>query len=213
MVAHLLDRQRVLASYLDGIAVISELSRGFAAADWKAPTPCTEWLASDLVAHLRCVADDYHELLDDGPGNRLARLMAPTPPPDKLARHLARQNAAELAALPSVEPPAHVWAFVRSARRHARRLPTVWDEPCFTYGGRSCTVGDHAGVACIEWHVHAWDLAYAIGKSYRPADPEALASSWRSGMPHLPIGDGDPWLAVLTASGRAAVRTAKGTGV
>jgi hypothetical protein len=53
----------------------------------------------DLAGHLRCVADDYHEYLDDAPGSRLARLMAANAPADSLIRKLARQNAAELAAL------------------------------------------------------------------------------------------------------------------
>ena len=36
------------------------------------------------------------------------------------------------------------------------------------------TVGLHAGVAAAEWHLHAWDLATAAGKSHRPSDPHTL---------------------------------------
>ena len=45
-----------------------------------------------------------------------------------------------------------------------------------------------AGAACAEWHLHAWDLARAQGKDYRPANPEILLRGWLSGMPQLPAG-------------------------
>jgi hypothetical protein len=50
------------------------------------------------------------------------------------------------------------------------------------------TVGGMAGAACAEWHLHAWDLARALGKDYFPADPDILAAGWQAGMPHLPLG-------------------------
>jgi hypothetical protein len=65
------------------------------------------------------------------------------------------------------------------------------------------TVAGMAGAACVEWHVHAWDLASALGVSYRPADPEAVLAAWLAGIPQLPLhADEDPWLAVLRSSGR-----------
>ena len=45
-----------------------------------------------------------------------------------------------------------------------------------------------AGAACAEWHLHAWDLAWAMGKVYSPADPDILVAGWRVGMPHIPLG-------------------------
>jgi hypothetical protein len=64
-----------------------------------------------------------------------------------------------------------------------------------------------AGAACVEWHLHAWDLARALGKDYRPADPEIVLAGWRAGLPQLPpgrqAGDADPWLTLLGASGRS----------
>ena len=68
--------QGVLAAYRDGVTVICELAAQFPDATWFAATPCGEWRAIDLAGHLRCVADDYHEYLDDAPASRLARLMA-----------------------------------------------------------------------------------------------------------------------------------------
>jgi mycothiol maleylpyruvate isomerase-like protein len=48
--------------YHAGVTVIRELASQFTdETAWGAPTPCPEWRAGDLAAHLRCVADDYHE--------------------------------------------------------------------------------------------------------------------------------------------------------
>src|SRR6266568_4341054 len=93
------SRAGVLAAYRDGVTVICELAAQFSDATWLAATPCAEWRAVDLAGHLRCVADDYHEYLDDAPSSRLARLMAANAPADSLIRKLARQNAAEVGAL------------------------------------------------------------------------------------------------------------------
>src|SRR6476646_11100516 len=104
------SRAGVLAAYRDGIMVICELAAQFSDANWLAATPCADWRAVDLAGHLRCVADDYHEYLDDAPLSRLSRLMDTGVHPDTLARKLARQNAAELAALPDGTGPEHIAA-------------------------------------------------------------------------------------------------------
>src|SRR3984885_5087776 len=104
-------RAGILAAYRDGVTVICELAAQFTDATWLAPTPCAEWRAVDLAGHLRCVADDYHEYLDDAPVSRLARLMATGADSGKLGRKLARQNAAELAALPDAPGPEHIAEF------------------------------------------------------------------------------------------------------
>lgn len=218
-----------VAAYQAGIMIICELSVALTDGAWQAPTPCPEWRAVDLAAHLRCVADDYHEYLDDAPFSRLARLMASSAAPQSLARKLARQNAAELATLPDSTGPEHIAAFAASARWYARRVPGIWDMPHHRYGGTVVTVGGMLGAACAEWHLHAWDLAQSQDKDYRPADSEILAAGWRAGMPHLPLeaamplttcgtasrsgpakagstrvaeADGDCWRALLRASGR-----------
>ena len=190
-------------AYYDGIRAIMEIAAQFTSATWNAPTTCPEWLAADLAGHLRCVADDYHEYLDDAPVSRLARLMATGAHQQSIARKLARQNAAELAALPEVPPEAHITAFARSATRYAARLGPLLRLPHHSYRGRVISVAGMAGVACVEWHVHAWDLASALGIIYRPADPEAVLVAWLSGIPQLPLrSDEDPWVAVLRSSGR-----------
>jgi uncharacterized protein (TIGR03083 family) len=177
-----------LAAFHDGVTVVCELAALFPDDGWAAPTPCPEWRAGDLAGHLRCVADDLNEYLDDAPASRLARLMATAADPARLARKLARQNAAELAALAEGRGPEHIAAFAASARAYARRIPGVWDLPHHRYRDTVVTVGDMAGAACVEWHLHAWDLARALGKDYCPASPNVLAAGWRAGLPHLPLG-------------------------
>ncbi len=175
-----------LAAFHDGVTLICEISAQFGDAGWIAPSPCPEWRAIDLAGHLRCVADDFHEYLDDAPASRLARLMARGVHPSTLARKLARQNAAELAALPDASGPEHIAAFASSARAYAQRLLPVWDLPHHQYRDVLVTVGGMAGAACAEWHLHAWDLAQTQGKDYRPADPDMLLRGWIAGMPQLP---------------------------
>ncbi|MEP7024615.1 MAG: maleylpyruvate isomerase N-terminal domain-containing protein [Actinomycetota bacterium] len=201
----------VLAAYYDAVIIICELAAQFSDEAWNEPTPCADWRAVDLAGHLRCVADDYHEYLDDAPVSRLARLMATGVHPDTLARKLARQNAAELAALPDSTGPEHIAAFASSARAYVRRVRAVWELPHHQYRGLTVTVGGMAGAACAEWHLHAWDLAQALGKDYRPASPETVLAGWRAGMPQLPVwvpahtaaGPADLWHALLRTSGRS----------
>ena len=203
-----LSRAAVLAAYRDGITVICELAAQFSEAAWLAPTPCREWRAVDLAGHLRCVADDYHEYLDDAPASRLARLTATGAPAESLARKLARQNAAELAALPDGPGPEHITAFAESARAYGRRVYNAWDQPHHSYHGSVVTVGAVARAASAEWHLHAWDLARSLGKDYRPADPGLVLTAWQTGTPELwgavsvEVSDDDQWLALLGASGR-----------
>ena len=143
--------------------------------------------------------------------SRLSRLMATGVHPDTLARKMARQNAAELAALPDGTGPEHIAAFARSARAYARRVRAVWGLPHHQYRGMTVTVGGMAGAACAELQLHAWDLARALGKDYRPASPETVLAGWRAGMPQLPVwveaspgyAAGDPWHALLATSGRS----------
>jgi uncharacterized protein (TIGR03083 family) len=168
------SRVGVLSAYRDGVTVICELAAQFTDATWLAATPCSEWRAVDLAGHLRCVADDYHEYLDDAPDSRLARLLATNASAESLARKLARQ------ALPDVSGPEHIAAFAESARSYGRRLPHAWDLPHHRYRGTEVTVGAMAGAACAEWHLHAWDLARSLGKDYRPADPELVLTACRA---------------------------------
>ena len=185
LTATALEPAPVLACYHEGVSAVCALAARLRGTDWNAPTPCAEWRAADLAGHLRCVADDYHEYLDHAPASRLARLMAAGPRPDTLERKLARQNAAELAALPDVPPAEHVAAFAVSAREYASRLPAVWDLPHHRYRELVVTVAAMAGAACAEWHLHAWDLARSAGLEHQPAEPALVLAGWLAGMPQL----------------------------
>lgn len=216
------DPERLLAAFEAGVAAVCRIAAPLDRSGWAAQTPCPEWRAFELAGHLRCVADDLHEYLDAAPVSRYARLMATGPHPDSLVRKLARQNAAELAALADAPPAEHIAAFAASARRYATRLPAVWDLPHHQYRDTVVTVGGMAGAACAEWHLHAFDLAAAVGTGYRPADPVVILAGWVAGMPHLPPAPpsgllagrhgrhADPWREVLTASGRSAIRASSG---
>lgn len=191
------------AAYGDGIAAIVALAGRFSGESWNAQTPCPEWRAVDLAGHLRCIADDFNEYLDDAPDSRLSRLMATGVHESTIAKKLARQNAAELAALPDVSPEKHIQAFARSASRYTARLSPLLALPHHSYQGRVITVAGMGGMACVEWHVHAWDLARALGRDYRPADAEAVLAGWLVGIPHQPVlPDADPWISVLRSAGR-----------
>jgi uncharacterized protein (TIGR03083 family) len=200
------DPVPVLAAYRDGVRAICQTAAQFRPDTWEMRTPCPEWRAYELAGHLRCVIDDYHEYLDNAPVSRFARLMATGVPAETLRRKLARQNAAELAALAEAPPAEHISVFAQSARSYAERLPAVWELPHHQYLDTVVTVGGMAGAACTEWHLHAWDLATAVGGKYRPADPDRLVACWRAGMPQcrLTVLPGaDPWRSLLTASGRS----------
>lgn len=191
-----------LVVYHAGVTVICELASQFTdEVAWGAATPCPEWRAGDLAAHLRCVADDYHEYLDEAPVSRLARLLASSAGPESLSRKLARQNSAELAALADGTGPEHIAAFAVSARAYAQRVAPIWELPHHRYRDTMVTVGGMVGAACAEWHLHAWDLARSLGKDYRPADPEILVAGWQAGVPQLPL---DVPLAVATCGSRPA---------
>ncbi len=203
-----------LAAYRDGVTVICELAARFNDAQWAAPTPCGDWRAADVAGHLRCMADDLHEYLDDAPYSRLARLMGTGFPAATLARKQARQNAAELAILPDEPAPEHIAAFAASARSYATRIAPLWDQPHHYYRDTVVTVGEMAGVACGEWHVHAWDLARSLGMDYRPAAPDLVFDGWWAGSPQLrppeaagllvaaPVDAGDVWETLLNVFGR-----------
>jgi hypothetical protein len=77
-----------------------------------------------------------------------------------------------------------------AARAYADRVLPVWDLPHHRYAGTVVTVGGMVGAAAAEWHLHAWDLAAALGKDYQPASPTILVAGWRAGMPHLPLDAG-----------------------
>lgn len=190
-----------LAAYFEGVRALEYLASRLPDDDWERSTPCTEWTASDLVGHVLCVADDHNALLDcliDGHDKPL-----------RLSDDLALHNAARLAQLPLEPPLVRLAAFGLSARRFADRAAGVWEQALFLHAdGRPWTVGNHAGLCALEWHIHTWDLAQSVGLEYRPASAATLAAVWRQGVPHLTLPTGDEWAALLLSSGRELDKSA-----
>lgn len=197
--------ERALSTYLAGVEAVRGVAARLTPPEWEQASPCPDWRAVDVAGHVRCLADNHHEYLDDAPDSRLARLYEQTGA-GELGRTIDRQNAAELAALPDAAGPEHVAAFAESASRYAERLPEAWELPHHRRGGVEFPVAAFAAVACTEWHLHAWDLAQAAGQDYRPEDAEALLVAWSVGRSYLPVTVRDPWRAVLVASGRSPRR-------
>lgn len=91
-------------AYHDGVHAVVEIAARFTAGAWDAPTPCADWRAADLAGHLRCVADDYHEYLDDAPVSRLSRLMATGARAEVIAQKLAGRTRPSSPPWPTLPP-------------------------------------------------------------------------------------------------------------
>jgi len=176
----------VVDAYDDGLDAIRLAAA--TVVDWSAPTPCEGWRAVDLAGHLVLVVRMYDDLLDRAAAGPV-RMTTGT--------DLAERNLRELADLPPSSGPHRIGAFLDGARaylaRALRRHDRVWVREA-----HELTVGEHLATACIEWHVHAWDLD--PGRD-APACAPLLAEAWRRHLPYR-IGGGDPWDAVLRAAGR-----------
>jgi uncharacterized protein (TIGR03083 family) len=154
----------VLAQYREGVTAVGAAVAGWDADQWSRPA-CGVWSGTDLAGHLVTVIGWYHDWLDRG----LAGRAEPAFP----VGTLDEQTVAALADLPAGSGPDRIAAFVASADVYAVRLAEHWDAP-YAYPRGPVTAGLHAGVAAVEWHVHAWDFARAAGGDHEPADAEGL---------------------------------------
>lgn len=150
--------------YHDGVEVIGRLVDGWDAEQWARPA-CGKWTGTDLAGHLVTVVGWYHSWLD--------RALAGDASPAFPAAELDGRTASALAALPAGAGPDRIARFTAEADRYAVRVAEHWEVP-YGYPRGTVTAGLHAGVAAVEWHVHAWDLAHAAGGDHTPADPAAL---------------------------------------
>jgi len=154
----------VLAQYREGVDAVVATVAGWDDAQWAEPA-CGEWSGTGLAGHLVTVIGWYHSWLDRG----LAGDLDPVFP----IAALDTETVAALAALRAGSGPARIDEFRASADAYAARLGEHWDAP-FAYPRGLVTAGLHAGVAAVEWHIHAWDLAQAAGGDHEPADAEGL---------------------------------------
>lgn len=167
--------------------------------DWSAPTPCERWDALTLLRHLHSISAEYLAWIDD------ARL--------ELVRHAKLKaervyaNDVALASLPTLKPDAHLTSYLSKALRHLQFADRWWDLTMKVTTVGTWTVGQHVGIAAIEYHVHAWDLRRSQGRDHRAGDAVFLAEVWERHVgpavgARLPDHRGDPWTALLEATGR-----------
>jgi hypothetical protein len=184
-------------AYGEGVRVLQRLGSKYV--EWDLPTACAGWRAIDVAGHALCTARRYHRLLDAALAGR---------PEANLpwGRALVEVNALELATLGVSAGADRIVAFDAVATRYGERLADA--DPALLYGTWAgvgpLTVGQHTLLAACEWHLHAWDLADALGWDYRPADAGPLLAGMRL-APHADGGGApvwDPWRAVLATSGR-----------
>ncbi|MGI5129638.1 TIGR03086 family metal-binding protein [Pseudonocardia sp. CA-107938] len=173
----------------DVTALLADLSP----ADLDRPTPCAGWDLRALLAHMVGQNDGFAAAVTDP--ETTAAAFAPGPPDgwEKSAHALAEALAA-----------APLDRQVRLAELHPTMrfpLPTV------------------VGIQLIDTVVHGWDVATALGRSYRPDDELLAAAVTITAMIPAEGGRGEPgsafgpvvtpapddeWLGVLAHLGRAA---------
>lgn len=174
-------------AYLEGLDAVRLAAT--AVDDWASPTRCAGWRAVDLAGHLVLVVRMYEA--------HRVRATEEVPARFAPAGERRRRNERELADLPPSTGPHRIGAFLDTARTYLDRVaarPLV----LFRREDHVLTAAEHLATAAVEWHLHAWDLDPA-----RPA-PECapvLVAAWRQHLP-FPIAEGEPWDALLRASGR-----------
>lgn len=164
---------------------------------WDQPSPCTDWRARDIVAHLIETERDFLTrqgiaLADETTGD-------PADPAAQWSGHVGRVTSA--------------------------LTPQVFDRPFAGYFGPTtigATMIDFYGFDLI---VHRWDLARAAGRDTRFTDDEldavdASIAQFGDAMhatgicaPALPVpGDADRQTALLATMGRAGIPIVNVTG-
>ncbi len=182
---------RVQRAYSEGVRVLQRL--GFEYVDWTLPAGPAGRPAIELAGHVASRVRSYHRLLD------AALAGAPL-------RDLPRGD--DLGGTAPTEPAAvgagadRIVAFDAIATRYGERVGETDPDLVLAQweGLGALSVRHHTLAAAVEWHLHAWDLARALGWDHRPADPELLFDGRRLLGASLP--GGDAWSAVLAASGR-----------
>jgi hypothetical protein len=202
------DQEAVLACYLDGVEGAVRMGTGLPPEGW-ATQVCGVWDVTALAGHLLVVARWYHEWLDRA-------LLGDADPPFP-AKELATRNQAALVGLLPEDGPGRLREFAEVARDYAERVRRGWHLP-YGFPMGTVTAGQHAGLAAMEWHAHAWDLSAAAEAEHRPADPETLfasvADAWprrlglvrrtamRAAMPAVRAATRDHWALLLRNTGR-----------
>ena len=180
-----------VAAYTNAVDALLAVGGQVGPDEWASPSACLGWDAAAVAGHVLCVVRWHHQWLDRAEAGDTS---IPWP-----VEELEPRNRAALVDLEIDRGPDRLDAFRVAGHRYAERLPNSWGLP-FSYPGGRLTVGVHAVLAAGEWHLHAWDLGRAIGIEH-VADAAPIRATWvalgRRVEPH-----GDPWRALLRASGR-----------
>lgn len=192
------DRATTLGAVVAGIdAVVAAVRDGRP----DAASPCTGWDALTVVRHLEGIAGAYVLWAGSSLGGRIARM--------RTGVEAADYNATILARLPRLGLAEHLDRFVTLACDHVRLARVTWTTPMLqTPDDVILSVGQHAGVAAVEWHVHAWDLARSQGRQHTP-DADSLAvcvGAWEEVLADVAgralDDEAAAWPALLAATGR-----------
>lgn len=172
-----------------------------AESDPEHPTACPAWTVHDLVRHLEAIAGAYVLWVGAAIGGRIGTMRTP----DALVAY----NDRMLQRLPELPTAQHLERFRALAGDHVQLVRTGWEQPMMrTPGDTVLSVGDHGGVAALEWHLHAWDLGGASGGAHRPSDHvvEVLCATWDDTLVDITDTMRDtsrePWPSLLAATGR-----------
>lgn len=172
----------------------TELLADLEPADLDRPTPCTDWDLRALLAHMVGQNDGFAAAVTDP--DTAADAFAPGPPDGW------EKSAAAL-----------VDAFAEAPLDREVVLAEL--HPTFRF-----SLATTVGIQLIDAVVHAWDVATALGRTYRPDDELLAAAVEITAMIPAEGGRGEPgsafapvvapaqpddeWLAVLAHLGRAA---------
>lgn len=191
-------RDVTMAAIEAGIDAVETVATG---SDPGRPTACPAWTVHDLVRHLEAIAGAYVLWVGAAIGGRVGTMRTP----DALRAY----NDRMLRRLPELSTDEHLRRFRALADDHLRLVGTGWEQPMMrTPGDAVLRVGDHGGVAALEWHLHAWDLGGASGGGHRPSDrvAELLCATWDDALADVTDTLRDtseaPWPSLLAATGR-----------
>ena len=204
----------IAAAYREGVNGVCEVAGVMDTKDWHR-TACGDWSAGELARHLLTVSERHHHWLTRALKQQVA---APFP-----AQELDDQNELAIHEKRGIAGHEAIVMFKQSADRYLERAtskPEVWELSYGTPAGAT-TVGHHLAGAASEWHLHAWDLAHAVGLDYisqhagllpsggsiefgaQPREgPSAVMQRLRSRLAGLNPRR-DPWHDLLASSGRA----------